>query len=333
MSEQARTTAVVRLLRQGLDLKLQFGGTAEAERHLRKAYATARDPHPLCCPWPQITAYRLAHLLMRGGAETSWCEVDALLAAASSDDVLGPAPLVYRLISLTKTPPAQEEIGTARADLYQRVQRLVRQRAAGGLRAVSYFGDERPLQPDWFNLLELAVYATGLDYAPLEGWCDPARDPFAGLGFDIAAWSVVEDAESATLRYPEPIARQRFEERRKQLSPCLAVAFISARQVVTHKPDGAEARDVLKARQAQDLLSLLTAQRSHLGGHSAVRAQDLTGERRQRKHRLLQALSTAGMVLDEAAFDRWWEDPRPVNRPCSALPILMLVGPNALPHR
>lgn len=330
-SEQAWANEVSDLLSQGLDLKLQFGSTKKAERHLRDAYAAARDPTPVFSPWPQITAYRLAHLLMRGGADTPWREVDGLLAEASRDDVLGPAPLVYRLIALTRAAPEQEGNMAARSEVYQRARRLARQSANGGRRDRSYTGDYRTLQPDWFNLLELAVYATGLVYEPLEGWCDLTRDAFAGLGFATSAWSVVEDVESATIRYPEPIARLRFVQRLEVLSRCLAVELISARQVVTHRLDGTETRDSFKLRQAQDLLSLLTAKRSHLGGHHAIRAQDFTGARRQRKHRLLQALSAAGMELEETAFDRWWQDPRPENRPCAVSPILMLVNWNVTP--
>jgi hypothetical protein len=323
MFDQKRTIEVVKWLKSGLDRKLQSGVQPRALEYLEKAYALARDPPRLEAPWPQITAYRLAHLKMREGTRTKWDEVDKLLQEATEEDILGPAPLVYRLIALWKRRP-ESASNRELEELYAKTQRLISQTRPGDKSSIPYPGDSRrTLQPDWLNLLEIAVYATELRYEPITGWVNVDKDPFAGLGFESSAWIVLEDGVHTTIQYPEAIARQRFEQRCQQLGDCIAVEFTGPRSVAVRKHQaGKLLSGTLTERLCLSLKSLITESKEHL--KTDPDSDDPRGECRQRKSRLHKALRDLIPQLDRDAFSAWWDDPRQETRPICLPPILML---------
>ena len=68
---------------------MQRAGTPLALGRARAARDLARDPEPLSAPWPALTAYRLAHLLMRSERDRATLEeADALFAEAARDPLL-----------------------------------------------------------------------------------------------------------------------------------------------------------------------------------------------------------------------------------------------------
>lgn len=327
MSDQQRTRKVLALIQAGLDQKLQSGAHEQAQRHLDRAYELARDPAPLSSPWPEITAYRSAHMAMRRGADTDWCRVDALLKEACAGDILGLAPQVYRLISLSKGGAPSDQL----APVYEQARRaLERHPSATGLPR-NYAGDDRPIQSEWLNLLELAVYVTGLDYRPLQGRGGAGEDVFADLGFGSSAWRVIEGPESATIAYPEPIARQRFRDRRDALQPCVAIESSGSRTVKAFRAGNQMDPVSMRPQEACDLLSLMTGRREHRQTGLGSVAGDSNASARQRRHRLRQALEGLGMELGQQALSDWWEAAAPAGPPDSFPPILMLVGPGAWP--
>jgi hypothetical protein len=62
---EIRRTTVTSLLAQGLDIKVLMGGGDHGAKLLKDAYDQARTSPPLHWPFPHITAYRLAYILMR----------------------------------------------------------------------------------------------------------------------------------------------------------------------------------------------------------------------------------------------------------------------------
>lgn len=325
MSDQKRTTEVFKCLKHGLDKKLQYGIQPLALKHLQQAYDMARDPAPLDAPWPQITAYRLAHLKMREGSRTNWEEVDRLLEEAAKDDILGPAPLVYRLIAHWKrhsgNAPSREL-----EELYEKTRRLISQTRLGNKSSSPrYLGDSRTLQPDWLNLLEIAVYATGLDYESITGWNNVDKDLFTGLGFKSSGWIVVEEGSKIDFLYPEPIARWKFEKRCQQLPEFISIELFAAHDVkVVHHPFGEKASEKMKRTACFDLKALLTES----DNPSLIDLNDGTSlgdRRRQRKLRLYEALQEIVPELEQPAFSAWWNNPCPAERPACLPPIIMLM--------
>jgi hypothetical protein len=307
---QQRLNRVHDEVKRGLDRKLQ--GQPDALKHLERAYELARDPYPLDAPWPQITAYRLAHLLMREGLRTDWQRVDDLLREAGEDDSLGPAPLIYRLIALSKL-----NVGRAPSEEMEQVYKCARRGLdlvglSGPGAGPAYPGDQRPLQTAWLNLLEAVVYMTGLEYGSIAGWAGP--DLFAGLGFESSGWRVIEDQASATLQYPEVIARKVFDQRCKHLGDRLAVEVASAER---------SARGSLTGCTAMDLIFLVCGNRPR----SDRESKDPQAALRTRKKRLRKALKKLAPELPDKTFDGWWDKPR--GRPSDVPPIILLVGPEA----
>jgi hypothetical protein len=104
---EARRTEVDRLLRDCTDSKLLRGGTPIATEYAERAYKFASAEPELPAPWPQLAAYRLAHLILRGAPTGDDLDrADQLLARAAGgvkhggSNPLGPLPLVYRLAVL-----------------------------------------------------------------------------------------------------------------------------------------------------------------------------------------------------------------------------------------
>lgn len=317
-------------LRRGLDIKLQKPLRPDARKHLQKAYALATEPGLLDAPWPQIAAYRLAHVLMREGLETDWDRVDDLLCEAAQDDVLGPVPLIYRLIALSKRNP----VGEPTEEMFRVYRRALATLATVDRPAAlarQYVGDQRPLQSQWLNLLEAVVYMTGLDYDPIAGRV--GTDPFAGLGFESSSWRVIEGADAAQVLYPEAIAHKVFESKLREAGrDVLAVKVAAGRRnsiIERHSPGKKVTRSSLRGRQAKDLLALMCRNGSHLRPDPESDANDLDSAIRQRKKRLRECLQAAVPKLETQAFDDWWEDPRPNHQPSALPPIILLVEPQS----
>jgi hypothetical protein len=102
VTDEDRRTRVLRLLGQLESKKLQRAGTAEALRLAREARHEATRPYEVVQPWPAVTAYRYAHLLLRANPQRQeeLEEIDELLNEAGREKVLGPWPALYRLTVL-----------------------------------------------------------------------------------------------------------------------------------------------------------------------------------------------------------------------------------------
>lgn len=149
---------VARLLQQTADSKVLLGGTSAALEKAREAHKRAtRAGSALPKPWAALCSYRLAHLLMREPTP-NLKHVDRLLTEAGSPRCLGPWPQIYRLAVLSRYAPNQLN------GAFERAVELFK----GWKREPSDAELQDPrLHTDAFNVLELACYFIGADYAKL----------------------------------------------------------------------------------------------------------------------------------------------------------------------
>jgi hypothetical protein len=213
MSEmpQDRRERVQDLLVECADDKLVRGQSGIAEQKAREALKLACDSPRLPSPWPQVAAYRLAHLLLRSASTNDkLCEADRYFKEAQGSDagegrgVLGPLPSLFRLATLHRL---SQQPGPCRlATDFGKEQRAELGRAMAFIRRGWKYPSERVAQCDeskpdsphhlqtaGFNLAEFAVYALGLDYT-LDGVGSlpdlrPMRD---------SAWGVLENRTDGT---------------------------------------------------------------------------------------------------------------------------------------
>ncbi|KAA5543068.1 hypothetical protein FYK55_12315 [Roseiconus nitratireducens] len=190
------------------EAKLIYDDLAGVTNLARETYLKARTLHR---PWPQLAAYRLAHLLMRSEDRTHeiLLEAEKLFAEASDastqTQLLGAMPLIYRMaaLHLLDGPDAQEKI----ADLFDLAIRVLDRQGTlqerETLRNLPHAA-VTPLQRSNFNLLELASYLLNLPYAKISGLGTPLLDPFEWEG----SWTL----RSNTIELPERRCSLAFAE-------------------------------------------------------------------------------------------------------------------------
>jgi hypothetical protein len=182
---EQRRIKVSQLLQECTDAKLLKGGSSHALEKAIEAHKLATREPDLLTPWPQLTAYRSAHLMLRGRAsKADLVEADRLLALATGEgghapaNLLGPLPRLYRLAVLHRiwlsetSDSARERTRNTLRTVFDRARAEVLTPSAGSPRqtTVSARGPRGgPIQDTGFNLLELAAYFLGEDYSPLEG--------------------------------------------------------------------------------------------------------------------------------------------------------------------
>ncbi|WP_146108754.1 hypothetical protein [Chromatium okenii] len=329
MSEIAKTTqcsinAVSQKLKQGLDKKLQSGGQQDAIKLLEEAYQCARPPSQLPPPWPQITAYRLAHLLMRSGCKTDWHKIDCLLEEASSgNSILGAMPLIYRLVSLQKchAPPEKLE------DVYESAVKKLNQQLP--VLDKPKRDEGHLIQLNAVNLLEMAAYFIGLKYKTLEGQIELGNDFFANLGVGKSAWFVLDSQqEGSSIAYPESMARQIFTEQRGT-GNCLAIEYNGD----AYLPDR-YIKNAFTEQQICDwylrLKNVSLQSRRDKNKRCIVDPERTEEAERMSKKRFRDCLiKKLGLAVDQVNFDAWWKNDGSSNTVKSPIdkPVIMLINP------
>ncbi|MCE7869578.1 hypothetical protein DYH09_04270 [bacterium CPR1] len=192
MDLEARRERVDAKLCRATDQKMLKGSSLSALELLRQARQEAVE---LGSPWPELTAYRLAHLLLREGKELN--EAEALFREAASLEALGPLPCIYRIAVCHR--------------LGLDVERALRE-AHEALRLRPWRTNYRGagIQSPAHNLLELAVYFTGATYS-LEGLGSSGWEDLFG---QTESWALVgPDPRTATVRYPRELALVELQSR------------------------------------------------------------------------------------------------------------------------
>ncbi|MBK7583824.1 MAG: hypothetical protein IPI67_26980 [Myxococcales bacterium] len=160
----ARRSHVNRLLTEAGSYKLLRAGTSHALERAREAYELASAP-PKLQPWAALSAYRLAHLMLREPRTQAVIEeADALFAEAAREPLLGPYPRIYRLALLQRLNAPSAVIERTFREAVNAYDAWMRARECGDEKPPSV-----PIQTDLFAMLELAGYFLDLDRAPLEG--------------------------------------------------------------------------------------------------------------------------------------------------------------------
>lgn len=166
---EQRRVEVQRLLNKGSEAKLQRHQTAKARDVLKRAYDLAIEEPVLERPWPQLAAYRYAHMLLRlePKSEADLSEIDHLFVEAAKAKSLSALPSLYRLAvvdRLRRVSTVDEKYVKASFEL---CCQSVREHLASHGR-----GDKFRLQHGLVNMLELAGYFLGLPLDALEGIAD-----------------------------------------------------------------------------------------------------------------------------------------------------------------
>ena len=208
VTELDRRARVHRLLREATDLKLMAAHTAEALKLASEAHALAFRAPRLHEPWPQITAYRRGHLLMRLNRDEDLDQARADFEEATRGNMLGPLPQLYLLAVLHRLRRRGARGSDLRqldldiAETFTEATRLTRETAFVDASVDSDPDARARLQDNGANLLELAAYFLGQDLRPLEGLRDPYSDLRAG-----PAWCLVgRDPRLADVRYIRSLA-------------------------------------------------------------------------------------------------------------------------------
>ena len=148
-----RRSRVIQLLQGGTPRKLMRGELDDATEMLREAYQQANSPPPLESPWPEICAYRLAHVLLRQDPvnRATQQQVERLFAQASQSKALGPWPCLYQM-ALLQSLGKNEQL----ADLWETAYRRL------GLSSGALDSTSAGLRGNQVTALELMACSAGL---------------------------------------------------------------------------------------------------------------------------------------------------------------------------
>lgn len=212
--DEERRERVEQLLREGLDQKLLKSGTGAALGKLQEAHDEASRSPVLLEPWPSLTAYRLAHGLLRGASSAEELErVRELFERADAPGLLGPLPRIYQLAVLHRLRASRADamLPAEIESAFRMAAQGVKERAGSPVpgRPSPRSALKGPIQDGALNLLELAAYFLGVPYEPLTG-----LGPFDDLQLGPSAWVLVgPDPRTRRIRYPEMLVRAELEER------------------------------------------------------------------------------------------------------------------------
>lgn len=188
-----RRNDVVGLLGKCVNEKVLHGRSEHAIGFAEEAYALAKKSPQVHSPWPQIAAYRLAHLLLRSPKRLQLLDrIDELLHEACDESSFArrqgfsPLPYIYRLAVLhlrllragsdRQKEAIAKEIKSALAVATNVVRASLRLKSAHDENAL----ERHQLQTGAFNLLELATYFLDEPYDVVEA---TGSDPDAALLF------------------------------------------------------------------------------------------------------------------------------------------------------
>ena len=170
--------------------KMVVGGEPKQQiRMLREALAISKDLNDEL--WPYVPAYRLAHLLFREAkSEADFNEIIDLLkhAEKSASSYISVNSLMLKFIAFHR----QKMLGVG--DMTDALQECL-ENILGRIQNLQRYGIttndwNRPMQGDYFNILEYLLYATGVDYDRLVGvGYDDRNTLFPGRNNDV--WRIV----------------------------------------------------------------------------------------------------------------------------------------------
>jgi len=201
-----------------LDPKLMRGGTIDAIGFARDAYKKASTLPETWSHWRQLTAYRLAHLLLRR-QDSSLQEIDGLLSIADGADFLEPLRSFCHLLVLHRmrdgsNAPGERDVLNVRCEkafetaiFHVRGQVFKNNRTSD---TTDQAKNSYAAQDSSFNTLELLSYALERPYAPLEGISNEKDySPYRGRRSASHAWQILSQGFKSDWM-TEDFARREF---------------------------------------------------------------------------------------------------------------------------
>lgn len=198
---------VERLLKEGTDEKLQKANTKKALETIEKAHKMAQELEP---PWPQVAAYRLAHLLFRD-PNADLVRVRDLFREAICGNHLGPMPKIYELAVLHRMQSKQEDIEACFEGAIHLMRHFAHdERSESVMKEGCY---RTAIQDCAVNLVELSAYFLGLSHDEILGLTpEGSSSVFAGLGLGKSSWKLVgREPDLAKISYPRAMAEAELE--------------------------------------------------------------------------------------------------------------------------
>ena len=203
-------------LAEGIKFKVLGPDSSQAIRPFEEAHRLANLDPRLPPPWPQIAAYRLAHIRMRSARTfEELAAVEELLQEAGRIDVegLGPVPRLYRIAALHRM--AQVAPTESDAAVCMKAQSKLFAALSSSARDLVWRPDPRSraavVQGTVHNYLELASYFTGEPYDRLQGMSSPTGDLLLK-----DEWRVIGShgvGRGRHVRLPYPLARAELDAR------------------------------------------------------------------------------------------------------------------------
>jgi hypothetical protein len=204
----SRRHAAEKLLFECCQDKVLRTGTDRALKKAEEAYKLATEPTRIDDPWPQLAAYRLAHLILRSAPTSDRLKCAENLLWEASRDILGPMPRLFQLAVLIRMKTLASHEDATKLDLLNQQITTAFAKAKEGIQRVRTSGltetqAEVPIQGSMLNLLEMAAYAIGHPYNGLEG----LKDSFGDLRLSDPSWFLIgKPPRNPKIRYPKKVA-------------------------------------------------------------------------------------------------------------------------------
>lgn len=212
ISLEERRKNVADLLRTCFDHKVLVGGADLALPKAHEAYTLAHTEPKLPSPWPELAAYRLAHLHMRfhaGSLDDLW-QIERLFAATSHTEQLGLLPscchlaVLHRLELALADGPDKDAVRIKMRDVYRYAAQIIRKQCSTAMAG-------HPQQHAAFNLLEIVGYCLAMPYEDIAGI--PSVDPFDQ---SVAGGWFLVGRNIRRINMTEALARLEFDTRATQ---------------------------------------------------------------------------------------------------------------------
>lgn len=280
----------------GIHHKLSISRNEYAISDLRLAHRLATQPVPMPDIWPHVTAYRLAHLLMRSAqGKDELLEVDDLLQQASVDNAessIRLAATIIRLSVLHRLALIEP------AGVWHQLSRDCLKLAVDLARHQPLWSTllkGRPAQSMVTNMIELAAYFMGEPHGLLSGLSVNAE--VAALESDTAWRLIGTHGLGDNLRYSEALIRAQISALISNNAVDIVLNIDGSRSKVLYpsepawsrgnKPPGPPANVLVQIAQACEArpgpCALDTASRSRVDSdinrlHRALEARGLAGK-------------------------------------------------------
>lgn len=292
---EAVRARVHRLLRDGTRYKVLRYCTEEARATFEEAWRLSQS---LGEPWCSVTAYRLAHLLMREARDVATLRRAAELFDQAAQGRIGPWPALHRVAVLSRLDASREVL----LEAFETARTAVRALDPRGMEAPPSATQAR-LQTPTFNALEMAAWFIGAPYELLDGQARLMAS-WEDLFPESSSWMLVSaDPRTADVRYPKELALAELETLGDESGALLfSVEICSGERLLERwRPAGEDWREAPRGH-CRLLAAMMRPAEDGRDGHAQL-TRDLGDEAyRQLKRRLGVELVAMGAAAEGAVY-------------------------------